>query len=259
MGNIEGDGGLENNMVSVSIVTYNDRERVIKACDSVLENTKRYGIKLYIIDNASLDGTPEALEGLPVKIIKNPRNQGFGAAHNKALCERLGKYHFVVNPDIILSTDAISDMVDFFESNPDVVMACPKILNVDGSEQKLPKSRPTFKRLFGGRLSKKIRSEFVWAQRELETPTDIDFCTGCFFCIRSDVFKALGGFDERFFMYLEDADLTLRAKQHGRVVINPQASVTHIWERESAKSIKYLFIHIISCIKFLWKWRKTHR
>ena len=250
---------MENNMVSVSIVTYNDRERVIKACNSILENTKRYGLNFYIIDNASSDGTPEALAELPIKVIKNSYNQGFGAAHNKALCERLGKYHFVVNPDIILNSDVISDMVDFFEANLDVVMACPKIRNVDGSEQKLPKSRPTFKRLFLGRLSTKIRSEYIWAHRELEAPCDIDFCTGCFFCIRSDAFKALGGFDERYFMYLEDADLTLRAKKLGRVVINPDISVTHIWERESAKSIKYLFIHIISCIKFLWKWRKTHR
>ena len=70
------------------------------------------------------------------------------------------------------------------------------------------------------------------------------------------MFKSLGGFDQRFFMYLEDADLTLRAKKFGRVVINPQISVTHIWERESAKSVKYLFIHILSSLKFLWKWRK---
>lgn len=250
---------MEKNMVSASIVTYNDRERVKTACDSLLENTKRYGIKLYIFDNASSDGTPESLAGLPLEIRRNSKNLGFGAAHNKALSEELGKYHFVVNPDIILSSDVISDMVDFFEANPDVVMACPKILNSDGSEQKLPKHRPTFKRLFLGRLSGKIRNDYIWAERELAAPTDIDFCTGCFFCIRSEVFKALGGFDQRFFMYLEDADLTLRAKQYGRVVINPNISVTHIWERESAKSIKYLAIHIISSFKFLWKWRKTHR
>lgn len=250
---------MENNMVSASIVTYNDRERVKTACDSLLENTRRYGVKLYIIDNASSDGTPEALEGLPVEIKRNPQNLGFGAAHNKVLLEKLGKYHFVVNPDIILSSDVISDMVDFFEANPDVVMACPKILNFDGSEQKLPKSRPTFKRLFLGRLSAKIRSEYIWAERELSRPCDIDFCTGCFFCIRSDVLKSLGGFDKRYFMYLEDADLTLRAKKLGRVVINPDICVTHIWERESAKSIKYLFIHIVSCFKFLWKWRKISK
>ncbi len=247
---------MENAMVSASIVTYNDCARVRNACSSITDNTKRYPLKLYIIDNASSDGTLESLSDFDADIIKNQSNLGFGAAHNKVLDKEMGKYHFVVNPDIVLSSDVISDMVDFFEAHPDVVMACPKILNFDGTEQKLPKSRPTFKRLYLGRLSDKTRSEYIWAERELKAPCDIDFCTGCFFCIRSDVFKSLGGFDQRFFMYLEDADLTLRAKKFGRVVINPQISVTHIWERESAKSVKYLFIHILSSLKFLWKWRK---
>ncbi|MBQ2315957.1 MAG: glycosyltransferase family 2 protein [Clostridia bacterium] len=243
--------------VSASIVTYNDRARVGDACNSLLEKTVRYAPKLYIIDNGSVDGTVQALKDFDVTIIENGSNLGFGAAHNKMLGAQMGKYHFFVNPDILLKEDVISDMVDFFEANPDVVMACPKILNPDGSEQKLPKYRPTFKRLFLGRLSRAVRSEYIWGERELQNPCDIDFCTGCFFCIRSDVFKKLGGFDERYFMYLEDADLTLRAKQFGRVVIVPQISVTHLWERESAKSIKYLLIHTASCFKFLWKWRKN--
>ncbi len=247
---------MVDSLVSVSIVTYNDRTRVVDACNSILEQTVRYKPKLYIIDNGSVDGTVQAIQNLDVTVIENGSNLGFGAAHNKILGAKLGKYHFVVNPDILLKGDVISDMVDFFEENPDVVMACPKILNADGSEQKLPKFRPTFKRLFLGRLSKKIRSEYIWGERELKTPCDIDFCTGCFFCIRGDVFKELGGFDERYFMYLEDADLTLRAKKLGHVVINPNINVTHIWERESAKSIKYLLIHTFSCFKFLWKWRK---
>ena len=78
-------------------------------------------------------------------------------------------------------------------------------------------------------------------------------------CIRSDVFKALGGFDERFFMYLEDADLTLRAQKFGRTVIAPQFCVTHLWDRSSAKSIKYLFIHLSSAFKFLIKQKRKHK
>jgi GT2 family glycosyltransferase len=75
-------------------------------------------------------------------------------------------------------------------------------------------------------------------------------------CIKSDAFKSLGGFDERYFMYLEDVDLTLRAKKMGRAVINPNIAVTHSWERESAKKLKYLFIHLSSARKFLRRRRK---
>ena len=242
--------------VSASVVTYNDIDRAPVTCKSVIEHTKKYPLKLYVIDNASADGTAEFIENnTDAVVIKNKSNIGFGAAHNVVLDRLIGKYHFVINPDITVDSDVISDMVDFFEKNPDVVMAMPKILNCDGSEQKLPKNRPTFKRLFFGRLSDKIRDEYVWADKAVTEPCDIDFCSGCFFGIRSDVFLKSGGFDKRFFMYLEDADMTIRAKKFGRVVFVPQVSVTHAWKRESTKSLKYLIIHIISCFKFLYKWR----
>ncbi len=247
-------------LISASIVTYNDINRAPAAVKCVADNTKKYPLKLYVIDNASSDGTVDFIKEMGIAdVIANDKNIGFGAAHNKVLEAQLGKYHFVINPDITINSDVLSDMVDFFEDNPDVVMAMPKILNTDGTEQKLPKEKPTFKRLFFGRLSDKIRSEYVWGDKEIITPVEIDFCTGCFFCIRTDIFKKLLGFDERYFMYLEDVDLTLKAKSKGRVMMLPQFSVTHMWERESSKSLKYLFIHIISCFKFLLKWRGRHK
>ncbi len=243
-------------LVSASIVTYNDIDRAPNTVKSVVEHTKKYPLKLYVIDNNSSDGTAELVEKMNIAtVIKNPKNLGFGAAHNKVLNEKLGKYHFIINPDITITSDCLSDMVDYFENNPDVVMAMPKILNTDGTEQKLPKEKPTFKRLFLGRFSNEIRSEYVWGEKDIDKPTKINFCTGCFFCIRTDVLKKLSGFDKRYFMYLEDADLTLKAKSKGNVMMLPQFSVTHAWERESSKSLKYLFIHIISCFKFLFKWR----
>lgn len=246
--------------VSASIVTYNDAARAPITVESVINNTKKYPLNLYVIDNASTDDTVSLIEkSEQVVVLKNDKNLGFGAAHNAVLSQKMGKYHFVINPDITVDSDVISNMVDYLEANPDVVMAMPKILNQDGTEQKLPKEFPTFKRLFLGRLSDKVRSEYVWAARDITEPCDIDFCTGCFFCIRGDVFKKLLGFDERYFMYLEDADLTLKAKKAGRVVMLPQFGVTHVWERESSKSLKYLFIHIVSCFKFLIKWRGKHK
>lgn len=246
--------------ISASIVTYNDIGRAPATVESILNNTKKYNLTLYVIDNASSDGTVGCIEKINgVTVIRNDKNIGFGAAHNRVLDNQIGKYHFVINPDITINSDVLSDMVDYFEADPDVVMAMPKILNTNGTEQKLPKERPTFKRLFFGRLSDSVRSEYVWAEREITEPTEIDFCTGCFFCIRGDVFKKILGFDERYFMYLEDADLALKAKSKGKVIMLPQFAVTHAWERESSKSLKYLIIHIISCFKFLFKWRGKYK
>lgn len=237
--------------ISAAIVTYNDQERVKKACASIIENTKKYPLNLTVVDNASADGSIKSAQDCGAKVISLDKNIGFGAAHNKLLQTKMGKYHFVINPDIFIDSDVLSSLVDFMEENTDVVMVMPKILNPDGTEQKLPKEKPTFKRLFLGRLSRKIRNEYIWADKQIDSVVDVDFCTGCFFCIRSEVFKKLGGFDERYFMYLEDVDLTLRAKKLGRVVMQPGVSVIHEWERQSAKSLRYLLIHICSCIKFL--------
>ncbi len=240
--------------ISASIVTYNDGEKVLRCVKSLEKYTLKYPLKIYVFDNGSADNTVSLLkENTTAEIYENNKNLGFGAAHNLALQKPLGVYHFVINPDIEINDDVISDMVDYFEDNRDVVMAMPKILNLDGTEQKLPKEKPTFRRLFLGRLSKKIRGAYVWADREINSPTEIEFCSGCFFCIKTDVFEQEKGFDERFFMYLEDADLALRSKKYGKVMILPQFSVTHKWERTSAKSIKYLLIHTVSCLKFLAK------
>ena len=248
---------MENRFISATIVTYNDGETALEAVESLIKNTKKYPLKLYVFDNGSTDNTVELLRGVNgVTLIENGKNLGFGAAHNLSLDYQLGDYHFVINPDITVDDDVLSKMADYFEEHKDVVMAMPKILNTDKTEQKLPKEVPNFKRLFLGRLSDSVRNEYTWAQREISEPTEINFCSGCCFCIRASAFKELGGFDNRYFMYLEDADLTLRAKKLGKVMILPQFSVTHKWERTSIKKLKYLVIHIISGFKFLFRRRK---
>ena len=247
---------MDNISISASIVTYNDGNKALSAINSLFENTKKYPLTLYVFDNGSADDTVSLIKNNTNAIVfENEKNIGFGAAHNLALKKDMGKYHFVINPDVLVSSDVLSDMADFMEENQSTVMCMPKILNADGTEQKLPKEKPTFKRLFLGRISKKVRSDYIWKNKELTEPTEINFCSGCFFGIRADIFKKIGGFDERFFMYLEDADLTCEAKKYGKVMILPQISIIHKWERASAKNIKYLFIHTVSCFKFIAKRR----
>lgn len=249
----------ENKSITAAIVSYNSADLTKKACESLLENTKRRDLKLYVFDNGSSDSTEEALKDKNLNFIEINKNIGFGAAHNKILNYEMSDYHFIINPDIEIKSDVLSDIADFMDENPDIVLLMPKILNFDGTVQFLPKRKPTARYLFLGRLGRifksceKIRDEYTRKNDDLSTLSDIDFCSGCFMCIRSDVFKSLKGFDERFFMYLEDADLTLRAQSFGRTVIAPQFEVTHIWDRSSAKKLKYFLIHLSSAFKFLFK------
>ncbi len=255
---------MEKGMLSASIVVYGGAEQAVLTINSVLENTKKYPLSLYVIDNASPDNSYEKLSEISdIKLIRMKENVGFGAGHNATLNENLGKYHAVINPDIELDDDTLSKLVDIMEENDDIAMITPKILGEDGNEQHLPKSNPTFKYLFLGRLSrlggvfKKIRKEYTREEERLEKLTDIEFCTGCFFLIKSEIFAKIGGFDKRYFMYLEDADLSREVKKYGRVVFEPSVSVRHLWKRESAKKLKFLLLHLSSALKYLKKWRKS--
>ena len=244
----------ENAGISVSIVTYNDWGRVENTIETLLKFSSE-PLQIYVVDNASADGTPEKIaERFPtVNIIKNNENIGFGKAHNAVIGKLTSEYHIVSNPDIVLNDDTVSKLADYLDKNPDTVMVAPKILSQDGSEQHLPKRKPRVKYLLAGRLPlKKIRAEYTRENEHLSSPTEIEFCSGCFFMIRTDVFKKLGGFDDRFFMYMEDADISDRARQLGKIIYYPDAAVTHIWERSSSKSLKYLFIHICSAFKYFF-------
>lgn len=242
--------------ISACIVSYNEAKKLYNAVSSIIENTKNDNFCIYVSDNGSADNCVDAVKALPkVKIIENKANLGFGKAHNKVIPYLDSKYHAVINPDIVLSSDAITKMCDYMEEHPDVLMVTPKILNSDGTQQHLPKRKPKLKYLLGGRIKslEKWRREYTREDEALTKPTEVEFCTGCFFVINTDLFKKLGGFDERYFMYFEDADLSLQVLKHGKIVFLPDVSVTHLWERQSSKNLKYFLIHSKSALKFFIK------
>lgn len=250
---------MNNIKLSACIVTYNSSNIILEAIKGLLAATKDYHFDFYISDNCSTDNTVELIKSnFPeVKVIINEQNRGFGAGHNAVLPLLESDYHFVINPDIIANNESINLIIDFMENNKDVVMLCPKILNEDKTEQILPKRNPKFKYLLSRRvkLFKKWEAEYTMRNDKLDEVVDIDFCTGCFFVIRTDVFKKVNGFDDIYFMYFEDADLSRKAKEYGRVVMYQKPYVIHKWERASAKSLKFLKIQIQSMFKYFKKWK----
>ena len=87
-----------------------------------------------------------------------------------------------------------------------------------------------------------------------QEPVEVDFATGCFMLIRSKLFYRIRGFDPRFFLYHEDSDLTLRAREHAHVVYHPGFCVTHAWHRGSSHNLKAAWRHLVSTVKFFHKW-----
>lgn len=251
--------------VSISIVTYNSVDEIENVLNSLNKsNLQGINLKVHIVDNDSTDDTIAIIKKKypEVLLIENKKNVGFGAAHNMAINKVASKYHIIVNPDIVFLKDTIQDCVKYMEENLDVVIVTPKILNndKDKTEQFLPKKYPKIKYLLGGifenksKKCKKWRREYTLQDRKSDEPCEIDFCTGCFMFCRTDALKKVGGFDERYFLHFEDADLTREMKRLGKTVFVPSTQVIHKWHRDNHGNKKIAKIALKSMLVYYKKW-----
>lgn len=244
--------------VTGCVVTYNNSDIIEKCIASILAWTKDVDFKLFISDNCSTDNTVEIIEKKfpQVVILRNKENKGFGHGHNVVIPYIDSKYHFVINPDIFMDSEVVSELVRYMEAHRDVAMITPKIMNDNGTEQQLPKRNPNIRFLFLSKLKplKKYRRIYTREDENLLVPTEIDFCTGCFFGIRTELFKKIGGFDTRYFMYMEDADLSRTIRKRYKIIFYPLCYVYHKWHRENVKNFKGIRRWLHSMVKYFNKW-----
>jgi Predicted glycosyltransferases len=252
--------------LSVSIVLYhNQKEQVEKAIYSVLNTDLK--IRLFLLDNSTYDDL-KSLSNIDSRIeyIFNNANLGFGKAHNIALRRSIEEnipYHLVLNPDVYFEKGVLEELYNFMEVNKDVGLVMPKVLYPNGDIQYLCKLLPTPFDLFGRRFLnfgpfKKIiekRNEiyelrFTGYDKIMEVP----YLSGCFMFIRTKVLKKVGLFDERFFMYLEDTDLSRRIHRVSKTVYYPEVSIYHEYGKGSYKNPKLLKYHLDSAIKYFNKY-----
>ena len=251
------------------IVTYNvisspsKKKIFLKEVEDLMRFTEP-DFKLYIVDNASPDGTGEYLKkeyktNEHIKVIANSENIGFGKAHNQIMGELDSDYHFIINPDIMIKDDVIGKMCAFLEENKNCGMVSPDIRFPNGNRQVLAKKDPKIKYLVASRLSSdrennKLLREYSMLDCDLSVPQKVENASGCFLGIRTDLFKKLGGFDDRFFMYFEDYDLARRVNKVSELWYCPDAVVYHEWGRDSKRNTKLMTIHIQSTLKYFLKW-----
>ena len=241
-------------------MTYQCYDNCRKAIKSILEYTKDVELTLYVVDNNSGDGLlGKLIEEFPeITAIQNPDNKGFGHGHNAVLPLLESDYHAVVNPDILIDRDVLSELCGYLAENPDIGLVTPKIMFPGGEDQQLPKRDPSFLALFGRHMFKKklkpVVEHYQMLDEDLSKPIDIEFATGCFFVIKTEIFKQLNGFDERWFMYFEDMDITRRARAVERAVYYPHTYVYHAWERSSSHKPKFFVILVLGMFKYFGKW-----
>lgn len=249
-------GDLGTALVSVLIVSYRTRELTLSCLNSIFAASYDLPYEVIIIDNASSDGSAEAIaEQYPqARLVALTQNIGFAAATQMAANMATGRYFLLLNPDTVVLNEAIKTLYSFAEARSDAGIYGGRTLNADMSLN--PQScwgRPTLWSVtcqaLGlsalGHCTNWFNPEAMGAWRR-DTVREVDIVSGCFLMIRSELWRKLGGFDRDFFMYGEDTDLCLRARQVGaRCLICPDATIIHYAgasERVRADKMIRLFI-----------------
>jgi GT2 family glycosyltransferase len=194
--------------------------------------------------------------------IFNPANPGYGASHNIALRDALkfnSRYHLVLNADVYFDAGIIEILIDYMNHRPRVGLVMPKVLFPNGDIQRLCKLVPTPLDLISRMLCPKnslIKKSFKFEMHSTGYNMEmfVPYLSGCFMFLRVDALRVCGLFDERFFMYPEDIDLTRRIASKYKTMFYPGAIIYHEYGAASKKSIKMLLIHVFNIIKYFNKW-----
>ena len=208
---------------------------------------------------AAADGTLRTAPGQQVQVLCRTQNGGFGTGHNTVLSLLHSRVHFILNPDIQLTADTLSDLADWMVQHPGVVMARPALTFPDGQPQRLPLRRCNVRAMVYRQLPclkfwAKYNERYLMADRDLTQPTEIEFCTGSFSAVDTAAFKEVGGFDEGYFMYVEDADLTQKMRTKGNAYLVPQYTAIHAWHRAAHRSLKPFLWQLRSLLRYFSKW-----
>jgi len=257
-------------LITASIVTYhNPLDEVKSIIDTFLESD--LNSLLIISDNSSNRYLEKICSDKRTIYIHNKANLGFGTAHNIAFNEAIklnSKYHFILNPDVKFDSSVLEILVSKMGSDSRIGAIMPKVLNFDNSVQYLPKLLPSpsrslirlikpFRRIF-----RKQYSQYI-LQNHTNTEVNVPTLSGCFCLYNLLAIKQVGQFDERFFMYFEDNDLSRRIHKEYKTLYFPSVSIYHGYERGAAKNFKLFKIYVSSAFayynKYGWFFDKERR
>jgi len=250
-------------LITVSIVLYNNEvEEILSLVNSLIKT--ELNIRVYLIDNSATDILRKSLASVSNKVeyIHPGANLGYGKANNIAIQQAISNkavYHLVLNPDIIINEGVLENISNYLNNHQDIGVLMPKVVYEDGTIQRLCKLLPgpwdlIGRRFFKGGKNSRRNAIYELSFFDYASTLNVSSISGCFMFFRTSVLEKIGGFDDRFFMYLEDYDLSRRASKVSRAVFYPEVHVIHKYRKESYVNKKLLWIHIQSAIKYFNKW-----
>ena len=219
--------------------------------------------KLFLIDNTSTRFfeyvfVDESIEYIPVE-----SNIGFGSAHNKIInkINNFSKYHLILNPDVTFEPKVIPNLVTELQKNENIAMIAPKVLFLDGSHQYSCRRYPNVLELIVRRfpflrtIFRKVIYKGEYREKDLNKSFFAEYLTGCFQLYTTNDFIKLRGFDERYFLYMEDVDICKKIDEFGKKKLYyPNEKIVHILKQGSSKNVNLFFRHLNSAYKYFLKW-----
>ena len=211
---------------------------------------------------AGLDDNPL----LELQHLVQTSNPGFGTGHNSILHLAMGEYHLILNPDVELQDDLLLRSQEAMTRQANVAVLAPRGCNEFGDEEYLAKRYPSvlvlLMRAFAPAWLQKTAQRNMARYELRDLPKtgplqDVPLLSGCCMMVRSEAFRTIGGFDERFFLYFEDYDLCLRLLSQGRVVRDPSQLVVHHGGQAARKGVRHILWFLRGGLRFFnsWGWR----
>jgi len=260
------DAAASRLVLSIIIVSWNAQDYLMQCLESLFTVECRHLLEVIVVDNASTDGSPEAVaKRYPqVKLIRNAANLGFARANNIGVSAANGNYICLVNSDVKVLPDCLNRLVRYAEKHPETGMIGPRIIGGDGKLQRSCRGFPTVWNMFCRALA--LDSIFPrvpiftgyslrhWPQ---ETCREVDILSGCFWVVRRRALDEVGGLDESFFMYGEDMDWCKRFWKGGwKLAFVPSAEAIHYGGASS--SIAPVRFYVERHRADLQYWQKHH-
>ncbi len=253
--------------VSVLVISFNTCELTLACLRSLLEQTTRTALEVIVLDNASDDGSADAIaDAFPaVRLIRLPSNVGFAAANNLAARDARGEFLLLLNPDTVVLDAAVDKLVAFARANARAHIFGGRTVFADGRLNGAScwrRPTPWSVACIGLGLTSIFPNSRIFAREsygawQRDSVREVDIVSGCFLLIRRAVWEELGGFDAAFFMYGEDADLCLRARKLGyRCLITPDAQIVHYGgasEKVRADKMVRLFAAKVQLFRRHWR------
>jgi GT2 family glycosyltransferase len=248
--------------ISASIVLYNEDLNILKkTIDCFLEIS--LDKKLYLLDNSPVKLFDNEFENKNIEYLFCDKNLGFGAGHNLAIekIKNESEFHLILNPDVTFEANVIINLISKLEKEKEVAMIAPKVLFPNGSHQYSCRRYPRISELLVRRFSifrkigNSVASKGEYRDRNLNEPFFAEYLTGCFHLYKTKDFVKLNGFDERYFLYMEDVDICKKIDILGKKKLYyPKEEIIHVLKQGSAKNFKLFIQHLSSAIKYFLKW-----